>query len=91
MRARIRPGTQLPSLLLPFTPRPDLILVCTASVETVQARKREHSPEESARQLEAYESLAASDTRYRLIRNEGELDDAVDSVIRTLFERWREF
>lgn len=91
LRARIRPGTRLPHALLPFTPRPDLILVCTASVESVLARKREHSPEECARQLAAFEALAASDGRYRVIRNDGELDDAVDSAIRTLFERWREF
>jgi len=84
-RCRVRPGTLLVRLLAPLVPRPDAVIVISADLEQVQARKQELAPEESARQIADYEQLAARGERWHLVRNDGLVEEAVDSVLRALF------
>lgn len=84
-RARIKSGLGLVQRLARYTPRPDVILVCTADLETVYSRKQEHDLEESARQLAAYETLARTDSRFQLINTSGELSDSVDQALEAIF------
>ncbi len=85
LRARIQPGSSLPTVLTPRTPRPDVILVCTADLETVQSRKQEHNVEESARQIAAYEALAENDPRIRIINTGGTLTETTNKAIEAIF------
>lgn len=86
-RARIKPGLRLVHKLAKYTPRPDVILVCTTDLETVFSRKQEHGIEESARQLAAYEALAKTDARFQLIDTTGHLSDSVDRAVQAIFAR----
>lgn len=45
--------------VLRFAPKPDLLVIISAPAEVIQARKQEVAPEETARQMAAYEALAA--------------------------------
>jgi thymidylate kinase len=85
LRCRVRPRTLLVRALLPLVPRPDAVIVVTADLPTVLARKQELPPGESERQLAAYEELAAQGGRFHLVRNEGSVEEAVDAVVRALF------
>lgn len=44
--------------MLKAAPKPDLLVIVSAPVDMVQARKQEVSPEETARQMAAYKALA---------------------------------
>lgn len=46
--------------LLKFAPRPDLLIVISAPAHVIQSRKQEVPAAETARQVAAYEALAAS-------------------------------
>lgn len=84
-RCRVRPGTLAAKLFAALVPRPDAVLVVTAPFEAVRARKQELAPEETERQLTAYEGLAASGGRFHLVRNEGPLEGSVRNALHALF------
>ena len=85
-RARIRRGSGAVRFFARFLPRPDAVLVFTADPERVLARKQELTPEESVRQLLAYERLAA-DRGFHLVRTDGSIEEAVGDVLDALFLR----
>lgn len=84
-RCRVRRGTLAARLFSALVPRPDAILVVTAPLEAVRARKQELAPEETARQLAAYENLAARGGRFHLVRNGGSLERSVQDALHALF------
>lgn len=87
LRSRVRRGTLLARLLASWVPRPDEVVVISAQFERVRARKQELSPEESAYQLAAYESLAAREPGYHVVHNDGTVEEAVRSVLDRIFLR----
>ncbi len=89
LRSRIRRGAPLLEAICGLCPTPDVVIVCTASVETVRSRKREISEEESRAQIEAYEAFAHRHPRAVLVRNEGQVEDAVDAALGAIFGQGR--
>jgi len=84
-RCRVRHATLLAAWLARLVPRPDDVIVVTAPLEVVQARKRELPPAESERQLAAYEALAARDPRFHVVDNAGSVEEGVRRVLLALF------
>src|SRR2546423_1963498 len=60
MRYRYGGPPWLLHLIWMISPKPDLIVILDAPPEVIQQRKQETSPEETARQCQAYRVLAAS-------------------------------
>jgi len=85
LRCRVRRDTLLTRVLARWVPRPDKVIVISAELERVRARKQELSVEESAFQIDAYEALAASEPGYCLVRNDGTVDESVQSVLDHVF------
>lgn len=85
-RARIQENFALARWLAPWTPRPEKVLVCTTDLETVQKRKQEHTPEESARQLAAYEKLAQTSPSFYLVQTGDSIETTVNRALDVMFE-----
>lgn len=85
LRFRVRPGTWLVRALAPLVPRPDAVIVLSADVDTIRVRKRELERAECARQIQAYEALAAAGGRFHLVRTDGSPREAVGSILDALF------
>lgn len=86
-RCRIRPGTLSAKLLAKILPQPDRVIVVTAALGKVRARKQELTEDETARQLTDYEALARRGGRYHLICNNGTVEAAVSATLDALFGR----
>ncbi len=86
LRSRIRRGVPGVRALVRLCPRPERLIVCSAPLELVRARKQELSEDESRLQLALYEELARSDARAVLVSTAGSVQDAVDAALRALFE-----
>jgi thymidylate kinase len=63
-----------------FIPKPDLIILLDAPAEVLQARKRELSVEETARQREAYRALVAERPEGRVVDVDRPLTQVVADV-----------
>jgi len=72
------------SRLVPFVPKPDLILILDASEETVLSRKQELGREELRRQRNAYRQLATTLTRAELLSADQELAEVVNDAYRAV-------
>lgn len=73
-------------------PRPDLVLVLDAPVETLRARKREVTTEESVRQRQAYRRLAATIPEARVLDAGRPLAEVVAEgaeIVKRRSRRWR--
>lgn len=70
--------------LLRLAPRPDLLVILTAPPAMIQARKQEVPPEETARQLAAYEALARQGSPALIVHNTGSPEDAAALVLARL-------
>lgn len=55
--------------MLKAAPKPDLLIIVSASADLIQARKQEVPPEETVRQVAAYEALADTLPNTVIIRN----------------------
>ncbi|MEZ6016190.1 MAG: hypothetical protein R3F49_13810 [Planctomycetota bacterium] len=84
-RFRMRPGLATVRWLARLAPRPDATLVCTASLRTVRARKRELEARETLRQLEAYEALARSRPDLHLVSTDAGVEHALDLALCAIF------
>lgn len=58
-------------LMLKLAPCPDLVIIITAEPDVIQARKQEVTPEETARQVAAYQQVATLFPRAINIDNSG--------------------
>jgi thymidylate kinase len=67
--------------MLKAAPPPDLLFIISAPADVIQARKQEVSPEETARQVVAYEALADQLPNTVIIHNTTSPDAAADAVI----------
>ena len=83
-RTCISPRSPLPRLLKPFVPSPDRVVLCTAPVGVIAARKAELPPAEIARQLDLLRSLAATEEGAIACDTSRPLDECVDDVVRQL-------
>lgn len=70
--------------LLKAAPKPDLLIIFSAPAEVIQARKQEVPPEETARQLAAYEALAYTLPNTVIIHNNTNPDAVVEAVLTRL-------
>lgn len=84
-RYRMQANHPVVRLLARFTPAADVTLVTTAPLETVRARKQELEPEESGRQLAAYEALAAKRPDAFIVRTGDSIEEALDDALCALF------
>ena len=84
-RYRLRPGSRYVRWLTRLAPRPDTVLITTAALRTVRARKQEVTPRETLRQLNAYEAHAESSDRAFVISTDGDLDDSVAAAHAAIF------
>ena len=66
--------------------KPDLIILLDAPAETIQARKREVAPEETARQCEAYRALVGALPRGRIVDATQPVERVVAAVRDTIFD-----
>lgn len=73
-------------MLLATAPKPDLLVVIIAPTETIQARKQEVTPEETSRQIAAYEALAKSMPTALVVNNSGTIEEAAEAVLECLEE-----
>jgi thymidylate kinase len=81
MQASFAPVRWLASL----APRPNAVVVCTARLATVRARKQELAEAETARQLAAYEAYAAERRDVCIVSTDAPLEACVDTVLDHLF------
>lgn len=79
-RYRFGGPEKLARYLFRFVPQPDVFLLFDAPPEVLQARKREVSPEETARQRQAYLELAATLPNAHVIDASRPLDEVVAEV-----------
>lgn len=81
----------LPAAMRGLVPGPDVYLVLTAPVETIQARKAEVSPSQTAVQLAAYRRVIELDRRAVEVDASRDVEavvrDAVAAVLRAMSER----
>lgn len=70
--------------MLKAAPKPDLLVVISAPADVIQARKREVPPEETARQVAAYEALADVLPNTLIIHNDTTPDAAAAAVMTRL-------
>lgn len=66
--------------------KPDLIILLDAPAETIQARKREVAPDETARQCEAYRALVGALPQGRIVDASQPVERVVAAVRDTIFE-----
>lgn len=85
LRCRVRRGTQMVHWLSPWVPKPDKVVVISAQLERVRARKQELSVEESAFQIAAYETLGLTEPGFVLVHNNGTVEEAVNDVLDAVF------
>lgn len=70
--------------MLKAAPKPDLLIIISAPADMIQARKQEVSPEETARQVAAYEALAETLPNTVIIRNDTTPKTAAAAVMTQL-------
>lgn len=85
LRSRIRRDAPGLAFLCKLCPAPDRIVVCSAPLATVRARKTEISVEESQRQLELYAAFAGENPRARVVETTGSVEAAVDAALVWMF------
>ncbi len=85
LRARIRPNAWTTRFFAKLVPRPDRVMVCTAPLEVVRARKQEISEAQTDQQLRGYERLAAERPEAFVVDTDCDLDVAVDRALSALF------
>lgn len=84
-RYRLRAGSRYVRFLTRLAPRPDAVLVTTASMRTVRSRKQEVSPRETLRQLHAYECYAAASDRVFVVSTDGGIDQSIAAAHAAIF------
>jgi thymidylate kinase len=84
---------QLPQMILRFfskkVPSPDFVFCLDAPVSVLQSRKQEVSPEETARQRDAYKSFANSLNNGYVIDTSGSLQNAIQQIESIIIKRLR--
>jgi thymidylate kinase len=85
LRARIRANAWTTRFFSKFVPRPDHVMVCTAPLEVVRARKQEISEAQTDQQLRSYELLAKQRPEAFVINTDCDLDVAVDRALSELY------
>ncbi len=84
-RFRMAHGVAPVRWLWKLVPRPDVTLVCTADPAIIRSRKRELTSDEIARQVTAYEELAASRSDVHLIPTDIAPEESLDHALCALF------
>lgn len=84
-RYRLRAGSRYVRFLTRLAPRPDAVLVTTASMRTVRSRKQEVSPRETLRQLHAYEAYAAGSHRAFVVNTDGDIEQSIAAAHAAIF------
>lgn len=67
--------------LLKIAPKPDLLVIVSAPANVIQGRKQEVPPEETARQVAAYEALGRSFSNAVVVSNIEEPEMAAQTVL----------
>ncbi|MCU4653757.1 hypothetical protein N8I71_13010 [Roseibacterium sp. SDUM158016] len=67
--------------MLKIAPEPDLVVIVSAPADVIQARKQEVPPEETVRQVAAYEALGQSFSNAVVVRNIGAPEAAAQTVL----------
>ena len=80
-RYRFAPDSRFVAWLVAHAPRPDVILVTTATQRIVRQRKQEVSVRETLRQLNAYEDYAVHTDGAFLIDTSTSIDRSVDAAV----------
>lgn len=80
-RYRFQEGSRFVRWLVAHAPRPDVILVTTATQKVVRGRKQEVSVRETLRQLTAYEEYAEATPNAFLIDTSMSIDRSVDAAV----------
>lgn len=70
--------------MLKAAPNPDLLIILSAPADVIQARKQEVGPDETARQLAAYEALAGILPNTFIVGNDTRPDAAAKVVLSLL-------
>ncbi len=70
--------------LLKMAPAPDLLVIISAPADVIQTRKQEVPPEETSRQVAAYEALADTHHNSVIIHNTAMPEAAADAVLAQL-------
>lgn len=86
-RYRLAANSRFVEWLVSHAPRPDVVLVTTATQKIVRHRKQEVSARESLRQLTAYEEYAASTPNAFLIDTSTSVDRSVDAAVLAVLAR----
>jgi len=73
--------------MLKLAPMPDLCVIITAPASVIQSRKQEVTHAETARQIEAYKSLAALFPRAMTIENTGQPDGLVKQIVAEIMKK----
>lgn len=89
LRSRVRRTTWGLRALCRLCPTPDRVLVCSAPLAVVRARKQELAEHESRTQIDLYDEFARAHPRALLVRTDGSLQHSVDQVVRAIFEERR--
>jgi thymidylate kinase len=74
-------------VLLKLAPSPDLMVIITAPAKIIQSRKQEVSLKETERQVLTYKSIANQFSRFLLIENVGQPEDAAIKIVSAIFDR----
>jgi thymidylate kinase len=86
-RYRYGASSKLAELAFKLIPRPDRVIILHTDEETILKRKQEVLPEELARQLECYKSIAEElGERAVLVDCGQELDVVTDEVLEVVLE-----
>ena len=70
----------LPKILFPLVPKPDVVIILSASPEIMMSRKRELSVAELTRQHKAYNALVEELPNCYLVDSERPLDEVCEEV-----------
>ncbi|MEM8713051.1 MAG: hypothetical protein AAGG01_19050, partial [Planctomycetota bacterium] len=90
-RYRFREGSRYVAWLVDHAPRPDVILVTTASQRLVRSRKQEVDARETLRQLTAYEAYANTRENAFIVDTSISLDRSVDAAVLAVMTRSQGF
>jgi thymidylate kinase len=88
-RYGLRPGSRYVTWLVDSAPRPDVVLVTSASVRAIARRRPDLSTRDAMEQVDAYEDFAVAEPHTFVIPSSGSLDDTVDAAVLAVLARSR--
>ena len=89
-RTKIKLPLSIRKIFVAVTPKPKVVFVLSADVETVYARKKELPMEEIKRQNEEYKRLANTSDRFYLINANTSVEELADKALEILLSFYGE-